>query len=228
MKTVRVAAASLLLLVSGLLLLILLTALHHRIDVARMLLAANGSIIRGFVGFAAVCVLTAWLAGRLWLGVKPRLVAASRILAILGIVTGTADVTTWIARMDRRDLQFVSQGARLKGTLMLPVGVIHPPVAIIVHGSAPLTRDFYAVWGRHLVREGVAVFVYDKRGTGASEGSIPRNNDTVEYLTQLGRDASAAFACEIGPATIQPSTFSSRYGPPRRGSTKRPRASCCV
>ena len=46
--------------------------------------------------------------------------------------------------MHRRDLDFVSQGARLRGTLMLPAGVDHPPVVVIVHGSAVLARDFYA------------------------------------------------------------------------------------
>jgi pimeloyl-ACP methyl ester carboxylesterase len=69
-----------------------------------------------------------------------------------------------------------------------------PPVAVIVHGSARLGRDFYAVWGRHLVREGIGVFVYDKRGTGQSEGVVPENNNTAAYLTQLGRDAAAAVA----------------------------------
>lgn len=38
------------------------------------------------------------------------------------------------------------------------------------------------------------MFVYDKRGTGASDGVVPENNDGVDYLTQLGRDASAAFS----------------------------------
>jgi dienelactone hydrolase len=159
-----------------------------------MLLAANGSIIRGFVGVAILGVVVAWLAGHLCSGVMPRLVVASRAVGALVVVAGIASIVTWMAGMDRRDVEFVSQEARLTGTLMLPTGVDHPPVAVIVHGSALLGRDFYAVWGRHLVREGIGVFVYDKRGTGSSDGVVPENNNSVDYLTQLGRDASAAFS----------------------------------
>ncbi len=194
MKTVRLVVAGLLLLASSLLLLIALAALHPRIDVARMLLAGNGSIIRGFVGVAVVGATVAWLAGRLCRSVMPRLVLATRTLGVLFVVAGIANITTWMAGLDRRDVDFVSQDARLKGTLMLPTGVDHPPVVVFVHGSVLLGRDFYAVWGRHLVREGVAVFVYDKRGTGASDGVVPENNNSVDYLTLLGRDASAAFS----------------------------------
>ena len=194
MKSVRLVVAGLLFLASSLLLLIALAALHPRIDVARMLLAANGSIIRGFVGVAMVGAAVAWLAGRLCRGVSPRFVVASRAVGFLVVVAGIVNIATWMAGLDRRDVAFVSQDVRLKGTLMLPTGADHPPVAVIVHGSVLLGRDFYAVWGRHLVREGIGVFVYDKRGTGASEGVVPENNNSVDYLTQLGHDASAAFS----------------------------------
>jgi len=183
-----------LLVFSILLLLIASAALHPRIDVARMLLAANGSILRGFAVIAVAGAATSWLASHLSRGVVRRLAVASRIVAALAIVAGIANTVTWMAGLDRSELTFESDGARLSGTLMLPKGIDRPPVVIIVHGSALLARDFYAVWGRHLVREGLAVFVYDKRGTGSSDGVIPQDNDTVEYLTQLGRDASAAVA----------------------------------
>ncbi len=192
-KILRVVIAGFLFLVSGLLLLIALGALHPRIDAIRMLLAANGSIIRGFVGVALVGGFAAWLTGRLCRGLMPRLLVASRAVGLLVVVASFVNIAAWIAGMDRRDVEFVSQNTRLKGTLMLPKGVDHPPVAIIVHGSVQLGSDFYAVWGRHLVREGIGVFVYDKRGTGASEGVIPENNNSTEYLTLLGHDASAAF-----------------------------------
>ena len=171
-----------------------LGALHPRLDAARMLLAANGSIVRGFIGAAVVTALVAGLAARLGRAVMPRLVVAGRVVGALAVVAALANIATWTVGLDRRDVEFVSDGARLEGTLMLPSAVGDPPVAIIVHGSAALAREFYAVWGRHLVLEGIGVFVYDKRGTGASDGVIPRNNDTTDYLTQLGRDAAAAFA----------------------------------
>jgi dienelactone hydrolase len=190
----RVWAGSALALVALVPLTILLAAVPQRVDVARMLLAANGSIVRGFVVASVAGAALAWIAGRLIQKSAPRLGRVTGILGVAALSAGAANLGIWIRGLDRQAVEFVSQGARLNGTLMLPTAVERPPVAIIVHGSPRLTRDFYAVWGRHLVREGVAVFVYDKRGTGASEGVVPRDNGDVEYLTQLGRDAAAAFS----------------------------------
>lgn len=88
---------------------------------------------------------------------------------------------------------FVSDGATLRGTLMLPRQRGPVPVAIIAHGSPPVPRRFYTVWAEQIVRAGFAALTFDKRGTGESEGRLdPENNSGSEVLTRLGLDLAAA------------------------------------
>lgn len=82
---------------------------------------------------------------------------------------------------------FVSDGVMLAGRLMAPPGAdAHTPLVVIAHGSEEggwidRARDPYQMVGR-----GIAVFVYDKRGTGLSKGAYTQN------LPQLGNDLVAA------------------------------------
>ena len=99
MKTTRLLIASLLFVGSSLLLLIALGALHPRMDVARMLLAANGSLMRGFAGVSVVGALMAWLAEAM-----PGLVVASRAIGVLAVVAGAVNMATWMVGLDRRDV----------------------------------------------------------------------------------------------------------------------------
>jgi pimeloyl-ACP methyl ester carboxylesterase len=66
---------------------------------------------------------------------------------------------------------FMSDGVPLHGKLVLPPGGKARALAVWVEGSNnnPSTDD--SVWQYELARRGVAVFVYDKRGTGASAGA---------------------------------------------------------
>jgi pimeloyl-ACP methyl ester carboxylesterase len=66
---------------------------------------------------------------------------------------------------------FTSDTHPLHGKLVLPPGGKARALAVWVEGSNhnPSTDD--AVWPYELARRGVAVFVYDKRGTGASAGA---------------------------------------------------------
>ncbi len=188
----RTIAGGLALLLALLLAAILLVAILPGFDLARLLLAANGSIIRGMVAAGAAAAILALLAAWLWRGGRRRWAAIA--LAGASILLAGFNVAAWANGVAREAIAFQSDGVRLEGTLMLPVGVERPPVAVIVHGSAPFARDFYAVWGRPLVARGVAVFVYDKRGTGRSEGVVPDDNGEPDYLVQLGRDAARAMA----------------------------------
>ena len=87
------------------------------------------------------------------------------------------------------DLTFESTGARLAGTLAKPVGRCNVPAIIVTHAAnAPArTAGLY----RHLVESlpalGYAVFVYDRRGTGASGGDSENANFDL-----LAADAIAA------------------------------------
>jgi pimeloyl-ACP methyl ester carboxylesterase len=88
------------------------------------------------------------------------------------------------------DTFFVSDGTRLHGKLVMPTN----PKAILVwiQGSDddPATND--AEWQYLLPQHGIAVFVYDKRGSGLSGGELSadfdvRANDTAAAATEAQR-----------------------------------------
>lgn len=77
-------------------------------------------------------------------------------------------------------------GAVLAGRLVLPKGAGAVPVSVMVHGSEDYSaRDFYFE-PRAWPAEGVGVFVYDKRGTGGSQGTYTQD------FHVLAEDAAAA------------------------------------
>lgn len=89
-------------------------------------------------------------------------------------------------------------GLRLAGRLLMPEGDGVVPLVVLVHGaerSSALDWDFMQ---RQLPAEGVAAFVYDKRGTGASDGRYTQDYDV------LADDAVAAVgeARRLGGARI--------------------------
>jgi pimeloyl-ACP methyl ester carboxylesterase len=88
--------------------------------------------------------------------------------------------------LDVTETTFQGAGARLAGRLVLPKGDSRVPIVVLVHGSEHFSaRDFYTLQ-RQLPTEGIGVFVYDKRGTGASGGLYSQS-----YLL-LADDAIAA------------------------------------
>jgi len=74
-------------------------------------------------------------------------------------------------RLIEKASSFTSDGLKLHGKLVLPPGGGAQSLVVWIEGSNndPSTDD--TVWQYELARRGVAVFVYDKRGTGASEGA---------------------------------------------------------
>ena len=81
-----------------------------------------------------------------------------------------AERATRLPLIERRTT-FESEGVLLQGKLVLPVGGRAQALAVWIEGSNndPSTDD--AVWQYELARRGVAVYTYDKRGTGASSGA---------------------------------------------------------
>jgi uncharacterized protein len=69
------------------------------------------------------------------------------------------------------DVHFLNGDLRLAGTLIAPAaaGERHPAV-VLVHGSGPADRRQILPFARRLVRHGMAVLTYDKRGVGGSTG----------------------------------------------------------
>jgi dienelactone hydrolase len=177
-------------------------------DVAWMLLAANGSAWRGIATVTAVGALAALGGGAILGRRRPRRALAMRAGALVVVVLGVVAAWQWRAGIEATTITFASAGTTLHGTLLRPRGAAPVPVVVIVHGSPRLAREFYAVWGRRLVRGGMAVFVYDKRGTGESGGVVPDDNGTAAYLRQLGADAAAA----VEAVATQPGIDARRIG----------------
>jgi hypothetical protein len=70
-------------------------------------------------------------------------------------------------------------GVKLAGRLVLPKGNNPVPIVVLVHGAErESARESYALQ-RLLPAENVGAFVYDKRGTGASEGNYTQDFDTL-------------------------------------------------
>jgi len=87
---------------------------------------------------------------------------------------------------DVTETVFEGAGVRLAGRLVMPKGSGRVPIVVLVHGSEHSSaRDAYSLQ-RQLPSEGIGVFVYDKRGTGASGGVYSQ-----AYL-MLADDAIAA------------------------------------
>jgi pimeloyl-ACP methyl ester carboxylesterase len=87
----------------------------------------------------------------------------------------------------REDVRFTNRDVQLTGTLIAPaVGGRHPAI-VLVHGSGAENRAYMLPWARFLIRHGIAVLGYDKRGVGKSTGDW--NAATYE---DLAGDAVAA------------------------------------
>jgi len=85
-----------------------------------------------------------------------------------------------------RETKFESRGVKLSGRLVMPAGVAPVPLAVVLHGSEDYSGRLYYPEQHRLPAQGIAVFVYDKRGTGDSGGEYTQDF----YL--LAADAAAA------------------------------------
>ena len=87
----------------------------------------------------------------------------------------------------RKDVRFTNRDVQLTGTLIAPsTGGRHPAI-VLVHGSGAENRAYMLPWARFVIRHGIAVLGYDKRGVGQSTGDW--NAATYE---DLAADAVAA------------------------------------
>ncbi len=106
------------------------------------------------------------------------------------------------------EVRFPSAGAVLSGTLTLPSGRGPHPAVAWVSGSGPTERAYLPDLQALLVRHGVAVLAFDKRGVGQSSGSYPGESPTVHAIDVLARDAAAA----VRFLAVQPDVDRSRVG----------------
>lgn len=99
-------------------------------------------------------------------------------------------------RVVSEDNTFDHGGTRLAGTLTLPRSTGKVPAVVVLHGaSSPLRSEaLYDHLKRMLPPLGIAVFTYDRRGTGASGGNAKGNayellaDDGIAAAQMLARD----------------------------------------
>ncbi|MBL8267332.1 alpha/beta hydrolase family protein [Steroidobacter sp.] len=97
------------------------------------------------------------------------------------IVNGKADKTNKASRLPLKEeiVSFKSGELTLRGKLILPEGQGPFPVMIPVHGSEDYSAVVHYSDPYIHAASGVAAFVYDKRGTGGSEGTYTANFDVL-------------------------------------------------
>ena len=88
----------------------------------------------------------------------------------------------------REDVVFSNGDIQLSGTLISPITRAIYPAIILVHGSGPGDRESMLPFARFLIRHGMAVLGYDKRGVGGSTGDW----NTASF-DDLAGDVVAAF-----------------------------------
>ena len=88
----------------------------------------------------------------------------------------------------RQDVSFSNGGIDLAGTLISPTAGGKHPAIILVHASGAEDREYVLPFARFLIRHGMAVLGYDKRGVGRSTGDW----NTASF-DDLAGDVVAAF-----------------------------------
>ena len=72
--------------------------------------------------------------------------------------------------MIRTDSDFMSQGTRCSGWLFLPDNTDNPPVVVMAHGFGAESTFRLLAFAERFVEAGLAVYLFDYRGLGSSEG----------------------------------------------------------
>ncbi len=99
----------------------------------------------------------------------------------------------------REDVRFSNGDVQLAGTLIGPTTEGPHPAVILVHASGAEDREYLLPFARFLIRRGVAVLGYDKRGVGGSTGDWNKAS-----FDDLAGDVVAAFAYLKTRSDIQP------------------------
>jgi hypothetical protein len=120
--------------------------------------------------------------------------------------TGGQRLTGVRREVEATEARFESVGVNLVGQLILPKGPGPFPIVVLVHGS----ENTSGIWNNRLrtmfPANGIGVFVYDKRGTGRSEGRYTQD------FHVLAADAAAAMARAKVMAGLRGSQFGYQGG----------------
>ena len=129
--------------------------------------------------------------------------AAGSIVSLTWQRDGVAQRTAKRVETERwNDVRFTNRDVQLTGTLIAPSTPGKHPAIVLVHGSGAENHAYMLPWARFLIRHGIAVLGYDKRGVGGSTGDW-----NVATYDDLAGDAVAAVEYlkthrDIDPAQI--------------------------
>jgi pimeloyl-ACP methyl ester carboxylesterase len=100
------------------------------------------------------------------------------------------------------EIEFVSHGVKLAGSIVFPEsGKVHSAV-VFVHGSGEQTRNMF--WAERFATEGIVALVYDKRGVGKSGGEYESEQSVSEKnISLLADDAISALKALASHPSLQ-------------------------
>lgn len=107
----------------------------------------------------------------------------------------------------KEDVSFKSGNIELSGTIFLPDWTQGPfATFIIVHGPGSYPRSFYQNYANILNDNGYAVLVYDKRGTGRSDGNYKfvSRRTSHKRFKELSNDVQSAYNFLSNHAKVDP------------------------
>lgn len=97
--------------------------------------------------------------------------ATGNVTSLTWARVGTPPRTARRVTIERReDVRFSNGAVQLAGTLISPTTSGPHPAVILVHASGAENREHLLPFARFLIRHGMAVLGYDKRGVGGSTG----------------------------------------------------------
>ncbi|HLH32743.1 MAG TPA: hypothetical protein VKY31_16195, partial [Terriglobia bacterium] len=94
-----------------------------------------------------------------------------KVISLTWRKEGASPRTARLVEIEKReDVAFSNGGIRLAGTLISPMIAGKHPAIVLVQGSGAEDREYMLPFARFLIRHGVAILGYDKRGVGGSTG----------------------------------------------------------
>jgi len=117
------------------------------------------------------------------------------MLLLASASSAGAQGVTPVDGASKTDVTIPAADVTLAATLYVPANAKgRVPAVVLGHGSAPSTRAMMGFWTNTALKSGVAVLVFDKRGTGASTGTFEQftvSRSPVQFKQQA-RDLAYA------------------------------------